>query len=202
MLVNSKREICIEGYPRSANSFVFHSLMIINPYIKIAGHTHTIANIKSAFKYNIPVYILIRKPIDAIASYIFRRTQLTNKKTKRIIFFAIEDYRQFYEFVLKNKDKIKILYFEEIINKPENILNNIKQIEMPDPKSINFEKVSKQSFEIIQSFKSQKEFKKSSIPDKRRTQYIEEVKIILRENYFDELKKLDYLFYLIHKEIK
>ena len=79
------------------------------------------------------------------------------------------------------------------------IKRNIKEIEMPDPKSIDFEKVTKQTFKLIQSFKLHSHFKISSVPDKRRTKYIEKVKKKLRENYSDKLKRVDYLYYLIHK---
>ncbi len=43
-------DICIDGYPRSANSFSVRMFQQANPDTHIAHHTHSIANIQKAIK--------------------------------------------------------------------------------------------------------------------------------------------------------
>ena len=53
-------DICIDGYPRSANSFTVRMFRKANPEAVIAHHTHSVANIKKAIECGIPVVVLIR----------------------------------------------------------------------------------------------------------------------------------------------
>lgn len=202
-LIDSKRDICLEGYPRSANSYVNSLLKVLKPNLKIGGHTHSIVNLKLAFRNNIPIFILIRKPIDAIASFVLRRNELICKNNKKNIIFAIEDYKQFYEFVLKNQRKLVILDFDKIINEPEYILKIIElnsNLKMLDPKidpNIDIDKATEIVFERLKQYETQNRFKVSSVPDKRRIKHIKELKNILKNNYDEELNKLNNLYNLL-----
>jgi hypothetical protein len=61
-------DICIEGFPRSANSTSVRLFQIANPSAVIGHHTHTIANLALAVRHGIPAVALLRKPVDAICS--------------------------------------------------------------------------------------------------------------------------------------
>ncbi|WP_297092256.1 hypothetical protein [uncultured Draconibacterium sp.] len=107
-------DIVTEGFPRSANSFFVNALRVTfriknRPIIKIAHHNHSVAQIKVGLKYNIPIVILIRKPSDAIASFILMQNHSNIKN-------LIKDYISFYSYVSKVKKKVLIITFSEIIN--------------------------------------------------------------------------------------
>ena len=79
--------ICIEGYPRSANTFAGRLFHLANP-VPIAHHTHLINNVKLALGYGIPVLILIRDPADAIASAcIYRKQGVDSEVSWRLSFY-------------------------------------------------------------------------------------------------------------------
>lgn len=66
------KDICVEGYPSSANSFLLNVLRQIRPDLTIASHTHSVANIKLAEKHGVPWVLLMRKPVQAVASRVAR----------------------------------------------------------------------------------------------------------------------------------
>jgi len=71
LIVNKETDICIEGFPRSANSFAVEALRYAQADpIEIAHHTHVPANAMRACKLDIPTAVLIRTPKDAIVSRI------------------------------------------------------------------------------------------------------------------------------------
>ncbi len=67
-VVTTSTDICIEGFQRSGNSYLFMCLSHSNPNISIAHHIHGIAHIKRALELDVPCIVLIRKPEDTIAS--------------------------------------------------------------------------------------------------------------------------------------
>lgn len=64
--------LCVEGYPSSGNSFAVTLLRRLNPDVRVSSHFHSVANVKLAIKHHIPVVILLRKPLDTLASRIVR----------------------------------------------------------------------------------------------------------------------------------
>jgi hypothetical protein len=71
LLVTEDTDICIEGFPRSANSFAVGAFRYAQPRpVKIAHHTHVPANVMRACEWGIPTVVLIRSPYDAIVSRI------------------------------------------------------------------------------------------------------------------------------------
>lgn len=102
-------DICIDGYPRSANSFSVRMFRQANPEAKIAHHTHSVANLNKALKHNIPVVVLIRDPEQAIVSSV-----IAHKKND--IDMEVSRYIDFYDWVYKRIDKVVIADFYRIIN--------------------------------------------------------------------------------------
>jgi hypothetical protein len=61
-------DFIVDGYPRSANTFLVTALNISWPNMVVKSHGHDSKNLKDANGL-IPVVSVIRNPIDAIASY-------------------------------------------------------------------------------------------------------------------------------------
>ena len=110
LAVNKETQLVIEGFPRSGNTFAvvaFESAQI--SHIKIAHHLHAPAQIIRSAMYGIPLLVLIREPVDAIASYMIRDESVT-------IADAFCDYIKFYEYVCKYRDQIFLARFEDVIS--------------------------------------------------------------------------------------
>ena len=79
--------IYIDGFPRSANTFLVGTLnRVFRDHLKIgATHLHTTAALKIALKNNVRSYILIRDPKEAVASFYimqeyYGKTKMINDK--------------------------------------------------------------------------------------------------------------------------
>ncbi len=68
--VRPDSDICIEGFPRSANSYAVVAFRLANPQAKIAHHLHVPAQLLQARKWEIPAILLIREPEQAVASFL------------------------------------------------------------------------------------------------------------------------------------
>jgi hypothetical protein len=104
----SNTEICIEGYPRSANSFAVRMFRQAND-LHVAHHTHAIANIRAALRQNVPVICLIRSPLAAICSNLIYSGSSNVAQ-------EIADYRRFYEFAEKESRAVLFAKFETVTN--------------------------------------------------------------------------------------
>lgn len=107
-LCNRSTDLCLEGYPSSANTFAFNLLLRLEPSLRMAHHCHTIANLKLAFAYGVPVVVLIRHPEEAVSSTVARFGGEVAQ--------ALAEYNEFHEFVRKNVERITIVRFEEVID--------------------------------------------------------------------------------------
>jgi len=113
-------DICIDGYPRSANSFSVRMFRQANPDSKIAHHTHSIANIEKAIECNIPVVVLIRNPEQAIVSSVIAHE-------KNNVDEEICRYIDFYDWVYRRMDKIVLADFDKVINDFNSVIVDINK---------------------------------------------------------------------------
>lgn len=71
LLVDDTTDICIEGYPRSANSFAVGAFEHAQSApVQIAHHTHVPANPMRACERGVPTLVLIRDPYDTVVSHV------------------------------------------------------------------------------------------------------------------------------------
>jgi hypothetical protein len=99
-------KLCIEGFGSSANSFTYNVFRYLSNDLRIAHHTHAIANIKIALGYGIPTLILFRPPYDAIPSHVLRFESSLLADTLK--------YTEFYRFVASISDRVILASFEEV----------------------------------------------------------------------------------------
>jgi hypothetical protein len=68
-LVTDATDLCIEGFPRSANSFAVGAVEYAQPEpLSIAHHNHVPAPILNAVRRGLPTVVLIRTPVDTVIS--------------------------------------------------------------------------------------------------------------------------------------
>ena len=106
--VKRDTQLVIEGFPRSANTFAVEAFcQAQKEHVHIAHHLHVPAQIIRAVKWNIPTVVLIRRPIDAIASLILREPKLS-------LHFAIQYYVKFYGSIMRYRTAYVVGTFDEV----------------------------------------------------------------------------------------
>ena len=71
--VGPETELCIEGFPRSANSFAYNAIAAANPQVERYGrHVHTVSQVTEAVRLGIPALLVIRPPAATVRSFLGR----------------------------------------------------------------------------------------------------------------------------------
>ena len=71
-LVDGDTDIVIEGYQSCGNTFARKAMEHANPEARIASHSHSWANVARGLRLGKPIVVLLRHPIDAVASHAVR----------------------------------------------------------------------------------------------------------------------------------
>ena len=71
-LVDVDTDLVIEGYQSCGNTFARKAMEHANPGARIASHSHSWANVARGLRLRKPVVVLLRPPLDAIASHAVR----------------------------------------------------------------------------------------------------------------------------------
>jgi hypothetical protein len=115
--------ICIEGFPRSGNTFFVTAFHQWNPESTVAHHSHLASNAKYSVKQHKPTVILIREPAEAIASAI-----AWDGRNRRVLpGVGLMAYIIFYQSLHKYRQEILFLDFNEAVNQPDKCIEKINQ---------------------------------------------------------------------------
>jgi hypothetical protein len=118
-VASENTDIVIEGFPRSANTFAYVAFKTSQEQdYNIAHHLHGISQIKIASKFGIPAIVLIRKPVEAISSYLLRSPSLNPE-------VAFRQYIVFYRKLIPLADGFIIGKFSEVIKDFNQILQKV-----------------------------------------------------------------------------
>jgi hypothetical protein len=123
LLVDETTDLCVEGFPRSANSFTVSAIESVQPTpLSIAHHTHVAANAIRATRLRIPTLILIRDPGDAMISWTALRYQSQNVSVNEasgpppIPFeLQLDAWAAFYRALWPYRDHFVIGRFESVV---------------------------------------------------------------------------------------
>lgn len=115
--------ICIEGFPRSGNSFFVAVFQQWNPETIIAHHSHLASNAKYAANQDKPTVILVREPAEAIASAI----AWDGDDSRILPGVGLITYFSFYKSLNRFRQKILFLDFHEAVSKPDACIEKINQ---------------------------------------------------------------------------
>lgn len=135
LLVTRSTDICIEGFPRSANSFSVQAFRHAQPQpVDVAHHTHVPANAMRACEWEIPTVILIRSPKDAIVSRIAldKEVQIvednTNSPRQHVSFAAwLHAWSSFYRAVEPywNREQLVVAPFSTVIEDMGTVIEHV-----------------------------------------------------------------------------
>lgn len=116
----SNTQIVIEGYPRSANSSAVAHFNSFNSEINIAHYHHVPAQIIKGVSCKIPVIVLIRNPIEAIASFKSYEPQLS-------LTVALKAYTSFYNTILPYKSGFVVASFPRVFSEFDDIVKQVNR---------------------------------------------------------------------------
>ena len=71
-LVDAGTDVIIESYQSCGNTFARKAMEQANPQVRIASHSHSWANVARGLRLRKPVVVLLRHPLDAVASHTVR----------------------------------------------------------------------------------------------------------------------------------
>jgi hypothetical protein len=108
--VTPDKQLVIEGFPRSGNTFARRAFIMAQnegfDQTRIACHLHVPAQVILAARWQIPTLVPIRRPRDAVLSFVIRDPISVDQ--------ALRYYVSFYETVEKYRDAYVLGLFEEI----------------------------------------------------------------------------------------
>jgi hypothetical protein len=101
--------LVIDGFPRSGNTFSAAAFVISNGrQLHVGRHLHGAPHVLRAVRLGVPTVVLVRRPADAIASYLIRRPTLTPDE-------AVTEYLDFYRTAWRARDGFVVGLFDQVI---------------------------------------------------------------------------------------
>jgi hypothetical protein len=130
---NRSTSFLMDGYQRSGNTFAVFLIKRIIPDARFIHHLHAIAPVKMAIRRNIPIFIIIRDPLESISSnylmhYGMRGLNLPDVTNRMIIELMVAEWIAFYKFVVTNRERITVIQFNELIQFPGQIILKISRV--------------------------------------------------------------------------
>jgi hypothetical protein len=102
--------IVIDGFLRSGNTYSVAAFQVANGQeLHIGRHLHGGAHILRAVRLRLPTVVLIRRPADAVSSYLVRRPTLTPDD-------ALREYLDFYRTAWPARDGFVVAPFDLVVS--------------------------------------------------------------------------------------
>ncbi|HUC37230.1 MAG TPA: hypothetical protein VMR97_08915 [Acidimicrobiales bacterium] len=109
LMVTSETELVIEGFPRSANTYAFTAFWVSNGRdFPVAKPNHSARNVLVGVRRAVPVILLVRRPLDSVASQLIYRPALTARS-------VLSAYIRFHERVLPVVDRVVLAPFDSVV---------------------------------------------------------------------------------------
>jgi len=105
--ITGQTDLVVEGFPRSGNTFMVTALEnATNHRIRISSHVHHPAQVKLACSRGLPTVLVVREPVDTLASYL---TYGQHGRPGR----TIAEYCSYHRELLPYLDQLIVCDFEE-----------------------------------------------------------------------------------------
>jgi hypothetical protein len=101
-------ELVVEAYPRSANTTSMYALYYSQRSLKVGHHLHVPAHVKYAVRHKIPCLVIMRDPLDCVASLMVMR-----KGGDPVS--LLKDYIDFARITQSLIDDLVLVSFEEVV---------------------------------------------------------------------------------------
>jgi len=173
-------DLYLDGFPRSGNTYTKSFVTHFYPDYVFAHHLHTVAAIKMALKHNLKCIILMRNPIDSVASWAIMKDYYGQGSMADANFleFLMMEWKSYYTFVHANIGKLHVLPFHKIVQ-AERLADYFAEVCDDD---IKIEESDIENFDRkIRENQKNKPDKRTSTPNKQRTEMKKQVKEKLEE---------------------
>lgn len=114
--------ICIEGFPRSANTFAVvafeHAQQLNNMHV--ARHSHLAGQVIRCIRMDVPTLVVIRNPVDALVSVLIRNPYLGVRQ-------MIGCYNRFHRSLLPEKGRMVIADFDEVTTRFGDVVDRLNR---------------------------------------------------------------------------
>jgi hypothetical protein len=117
----AETEVCIEGVPRSGNTYAVIAFQVAQGRtVSIAHHVHAAGAVIAAARMGTPVLVLVRKPEEAVLSYLVRWPHLTMGHALRV-------YVHFYAPLLPYRTRFVVGRFEDVVHDFGKVTRDLNQ---------------------------------------------------------------------------
>ncbi|HEV2075853.1 MAG TPA: hypothetical protein VGR10_06410 [Thermoleophilaceae bacterium] len=117
--VTPRSDVCIEGFPRSANGFTVLAFRHWNPAARVAHHMHVPLQVRLAVKLGVPCCVLVRPPLDAVASVlVMQRERIPDDACFRA-------YIRYHRAVATEREQIVTCAFGELLEDPAVVVERL-----------------------------------------------------------------------------
>lgn len=160
-------DLLLDGYPRSANSYVFNFVRRFVDDVRCVHHSHASATLKMADRFDVPSFVLLRDPLDAVTSNVIR--------SGGNLAYHEAHYEQYYRCVADELDDVTVIPFETATQDPVTVLNTVEtELGLPpsDPSPERIEEVNRSIEDhlehIAQQTHGEDAAETKAVPDERR----------------------------------
>lgn len=170
---NEKTKLFITGFPRSGNTYA--AFLIDNVFDKLnyVHHFHSVGPVKIALQNKVPVFVLVRDPLNSITSYYLKllsydKKEFTGNVDMKLLQSTAEFFVFYHKGILKLSNKIEIVSFQDLIKSPVSTLAKVNE-------RVNFGHTEEDLIALFEKA-SQKQFGAkdtlgSSLPNETKEQY-------------------------------
>jgi hypothetical protein len=114
-------DACIEGLPRSANTFGTIAFVARNPTAEIAHHVHLPMQFQRAVDLGVPCVVLIREPVGNLTSLVIAgENDLSHDLAFRV-------YIHYYRRIAELRDRLSLCDFGEVSSDPSVIARRLNE---------------------------------------------------------------------------
>lgn len=122
-LVRRRHVVCIEGFPRSSNTFAVGAFVMGNRHLGdwerfVADHTHLPQQIPRAVRLATPCLLVIREPVATLESWLRVHPRLGART-------AIRHYIRYYRCVEPLADEIVVADFSQVIENCPRVIERL-----------------------------------------------------------------------------
>lgn len=112
-------DLLLDGYPRAANSYAYNFLTHFHEELDCVHHSHASATLKMARRLEVPGFVLIREPLDALTSNVIRSGDHLP--------YYVGHYEQYYGYVRENLENVDLVPFDTVTQDPVAFLGFVEE---------------------------------------------------------------------------
>ena len=119
--ITARTELVVEGFPRCGNTFLVAAIELAEGRdVAISSHVHVPAQVKLAVRRGLPTIVVIRDPLDAVASLMVAAPHIRPRS-------GLEEFAHHYNELLAYRDRVVVATFEEITRDTGAVIDAVNQ---------------------------------------------------------------------------